>query len=115
MAGEVREIELRRYGEIAKQRATYGIDVPAHIALEYAEFYEKYGPLELIDKPRLKPERRMELDLDIKFLIGQINSLTARQGSIERTSKRSQMFDYVQVGMITLLLVFVFGRFWGWF
>lgn len=107
MADEVREIELKRYAEIAKQRATYGPEAPAHVQMEYAAFYERYGPLELIDKPRLLPERRRELDLDVKFLIGQINSLTVRQGTLERGWSKTRWVDWAQLILLTALIVIV--------
>lgn len=84
MAEQIADIEQRRYVELSKRHAAQGYSTPPEVMLEIADLYQKYGPVELLGQARPHPERRRELDLDIKFLIAQIGSLTHRQLHIER-------------------------------
>ena len=116
MAGEVREIDLaalcRDCEATRRGRARYTGAYPDGVCRLLREVRPARTHRQAA---RLKPERRMELDLDVKFLIGQINSLTARQGTLERTSKDARRFDYVQVALLVVLILFIFGRALRWF
>jgi hypothetical protein len=92
MAAEIDEIAKRRYIELSKQQAAYGVSTPAEIMLEIADLRLKYGPVEYLDQPQIwrpPPERRHKMDLDLEFLIAQVGSLTNRQ---QQSEQRDRLF-----------------------
>jgi len=112
MAAEIDEIAKRRYIELAKQQAAYGVATPPEIMLEIADLRLKYGPVEYLDQPmiwRPPPECRHKMDLDLEFLIAQVASLTNRQSQRARDKmfRISQHITWVVIVVLAGVMVYV--------
>lgn len=110
MAAEIDEIAKRRYIELSKQQAAFGVSTPPEIMLEIADLRLKYGPVEYLDQPQIwrpPPERRHKMDLDLEFLIAQVGSLTHRQ---QQSEQRDKLFvRNLHVTWLVLALTVVIG------
>ena len=73
MAAEIDDIAKRRYIELSKQQAAFGVSTPPEIMLEIADLRQKYGAIEYLDQPARPTSRNpSKTELDLAFIIAQL-------------------------------------------